>query len=342
MPDIVDPTTGGGTVRGDMRTRISPVAFAASLVVAGLLVAGCGRSPRVAAQPAAVPVPALTSASAPASAPASASPAAGASPMTAAVPETCGVWGCAQEGRLAAAAAYVSRQPGDLGIVLHDRNTGAVWRAGDTQHAGWTASTIKVAIAANLLERGRAGRIALNAADRSAMADMLNWSSNDAATALWDKFDGPEMLAGFRTVYGMRGLSVVPGYDVSWRHLRCTAEDLHNLMSYVLDRLYPADRAYLVNALRGVADNQHWGVWAAGPAFLPGNKDGWALKPDNSPDHWVTHSVGFAGPGERYLVAVTYELPASSSLADGVHAVSDLVAMVFGAQTPAAVVVPAG
>ena len=54
-----------------------------------------------------------------------------------------------------------------------------------------------------------------------------------------------------------------------------------------------------------------------------------------------TSSVGFAGPGERYIVAVTYELPASSSLADGVHAVSDLVAMVFGAQTPAPVVIPA-
>ena len=340
MPDIVDLTPTGGSVRDDMRTRISPVVFAASLVVAGVLVAACARPVRVAAEPEVAPVSAAASASASPSVEPVDEPSPSPQPTTAA-PQTCGVWGCAQEVRLAAAAAYVSRLPGDLGIVLHDRNTGAVWRAGDTQHAGWTASTIKVAIAANLLERSRAGQIALGAVDRSAMADMLNWSSNDAATVLWDKFDGPGMLAGFRTAYGMRGLSVVPGYDVFWRHLRCTAEDLHNLMSYVLDRLHPADRAYLVNALRGVADNQHWGVWAAGPALLPGNKDGWALKPDNSPDHWVTHSVGFAGPGERYIVAVMYELPASSSLADGVHAVSDLVAMVFGAQTPAPVVIPA-
>ena len=324
-----------------MRTRISPVVFAASLVVAGTLAAACGHPARVVAEPVAAPAPVPASAPASPSAAASESAEPSASPLSAAdVPQTCGVWGCAQEVRLAAAAAYVSRQPGDLGIVLHDRNTGAVWRAGDTQHAGWTASTIKVAIAANLLERNRSGRIRLDADDRSDMDDMLNWSSNDATTALWDKFDGPDMLAGFRTTYGMRGLSVVPGYDVFWRHLRCTAEDLHNLMAYVLDRLYPADRAYLVDALRGVADNQHWGVWAAGPALLPGNKDGWALKPDNSPDHWVTHTVGFAGPGERYIVAVTYELPGSSSLADGVHAVSDLVAMVFGARTPAPVVVP--
>ena len=298
--------------------------FTASLAMAGALLGGCGGgSPR----PVATPMPVVATSAAPA-------------PTTPATTAACTPWDCAQQARFAAAAAYLARRPGQLGIVVDDRGTGAVWRAGATGHAAWTASTIKVAIAATLLERQRAGRIALAATDRSAMADMLNWSSNDAATALWNKFDGPGMLDGFRRTYGMSGLSVVPGYDTFWRHLQCTADDLHNLMAYVLARLHPADRAYLVGALRGVSDNQRWGVWAAGPGMQPGNKDGWALKPDASPDHWVTHTVGFAGPDERYIVAVTYELPASATLADGVHAVSDLVALVFGAPTPAPVTVP--
>ena len=95
-------------------------------------------------------------------------------------------------------------------------------------------------------------------------------------------------------------------------------------------------------AARAFADIAEYDVavaeWTA--QTLAPTQDGWALKPDASPDHWVTHTVGFAGPDERYIVAVTYELPASATLADGVHAVSDLVALVFGAPTPAPVTVP--
>ena len=261
-----------------------------------------------------------------------------------AAPSSCGAsapgWDCAWQRRFADATALLQRQPGQLGIVVQDRQTGSSWRAGATRHTSYTASTIKLAIAATLLERARAGQLTLSGTDRTAMAEMLNVSSNDAATALWNAYDGPGMLDGFRTRYGMTGLTPAPGYSVFWRHLFCTAEDLRNLMAYVLDKLHLSDRAYLVNALRGVAASQHWGVWAAGPALLPGNKDGWAFKPDTNPDHWVTHSVGFAGPRERYIVAVTYELPPSSSMADGIHAVSDLVALVFGAPTPASVELP--
>jgi hypothetical protein len=239
-----------------------------------------------------------------------------------------------------AAEALIARKPGKLGIVVRDRVTGAVWRAGATRDADWTGSTIKLAIATALLERQRAGQIVLDATDRANLTNALVNSSNDAATALWNKYNGPSMLERFRVTYGMSSLSVVPGYDTFWRNLRCTAEDLQALMSYVLDKLTGDDRSYLVTTLRGVAGNQHWGVWAAGAALHPGNKDGWAQKPDDGVTHWITHSVGFAGDGERYVVAVTYRLPASSSLADGVHAVSDLVATVFGARLPATVTIP--
>ena len=242
--------------------------------------------------------------------------------------------------RKKAAEAFIAGKSGKLGIVVRDRVTGAVWRAGTTRDATWTASTIKLAIATNLLERHRAGSITLDATDRTNMREALVNSSNDAATALWNKYNGPAMLDTFRSTYGMTGLAVVPGYDTFWRNLRCNAEDLQALMSYVLDRINAEDRAYLVSTLRGVASNQHWGVWAAGVSLKPGNKDGWAQKPDDGGTHWVTHSVGFAGDGERYVVAVTYRLTPSGSLNDGVHAVSDLIATYFGAPVPAKVTSP--
>ncbi|UWP81952.1 hypothetical protein [Dactylosporangium fulvum] len=242
--------------------------------------------------------------------------------------------------RQAQAKAFVERQPGTIGLVVRDRTTGTVWRAGKTQATTWTASTIKLAIATDLLERHRQGQITLDRTDRANLDKALISSDNDAATALWNRYDGPGMLDRFRSRFGMGGLAVVQGYDAFWRHLRCSAEDLEHLMSYVLEKLHAEDRAYLVTTLRKVAGNQRWGVWAAGPALKPGNKDGWAEKPVNGRTVWVTHTVGFAGDNERYVVAALYEQPAGGSLAKGAHAVSDAIATYFGAKVPAPVTLP--
>jgi predicted small lipoprotein YifL len=243
-------------------------------------------------------------------------------------------------GKEARAAAFVQQQPGTFGIVVRDRQTGAVWKAGNTTATTWTASTIKLAIATDLLERHRQQSIPLDATDRADLDKALINSDNDAATALWNRYDGPGMLGRFQQRFGMRSLSVVAGYDTFWRNLRCSAEDLQALMGYVLDKLDPADRAYLVKTLRGVAGNQRWGVWAAGSGLTPGNKDGWAQKPVNGRTVWVTHTVGFAGPGERYVVAAMYEQGASGTLDKGAHAVSDAVATYFGAPVPAKITTP--
>ena len=89
--------------------------------------------------------------------------------------------------------------------------------------------------------------------------------------------------------------------------------------------------------MRGVAANQQWGVWGAGPAQRPGNKDGWSFESDPYGKHWVTDTVGFAGPAERYTLAIMYQVGPAGSLADGVHAVSDVAALLFGAPAPARV-----
>lgn len=81
-------------------------------------------------------------------------------------------------------------------------------------------------------------------------------------------------------------------------------------------------------------------MWAAGPAHQPGTKNGWSIESDAGSQHWCTSTVGFAGPGARYVLAVMDDLPPGSSVGAGVHAVSDVVGTVFGARTPAAVTVP--
>jgi hypothetical protein len=255
-------------------------------------------------------------------------------------------WSCAQQQRFTAATDYINRNvsgQGYLSVVFTDRQTGKAWRAGSTKHDGWTASTIKLAIATDLLRRQRAHQIALTAADRRDMAAMLNSSDNAASDRLWARFGGEDMLARFRTQYGMTGLHFVPGFTAKayWGFVKCTTDDLAALLNYVFTQVDAADRTYLVDAMRGVAPNQRWGVWAAGSAQRPGNKDGWSYETDPYGKHWVTNTIGFAGAGERYLIAVMYQVAPSGTLAGGVHTVSDVVALLFGEPVPAHITVPA-
>jgi hypothetical protein len=252
----------------------------------------------------------------------------------------CVPWGCLVQRRLAAAAALARRGPGRLGVTVLDRRTGAVWTAGAADHRTWASSTPKLALATSLLERARAGELTLDRTARDQIDAMLHVSDDAAADALWDRFGGAAQLARFRDRYGMTGLDFVPGFPRRWGFLKCSPADLRRLMTYVLTRLDPADRAHLVAGMRGVGDIQRWGVWAAGPAQRPGTKDGWSVESDAGRRHWCTSTVGFAGPGERYVVAVMDDLPPGVAIGAGVHAVSDVVATVFGAAVPAPVTVP--
>jgi len=276
----------------------------------------------------------------PSAAPASSTgPTLSASPVPSADPAVSNGDGLPQQ-RLAAAAAALRGKPGTIGIIVRDRRTGTFWRTGVTDHPTWTASTIKLALVTSLLERARSGEITLDATAHQQIADMLNFSSDPAATTLWNRYGKDAQVTRFQQRYGMSGLTFVAGFPRIWGHMKCTAEDLMHLISYVLDTLNPDDRAYIVNGMRHVGPIQRWGVYAAGPAWQPGTKDGWSIEPDTGGKHWVTNAVGFAGPQERYAVAVMYQLPPGPGIDVGVHTVSDLVATVFGSSTPAPVTVP--
>ena len=66
--------------------------------------------------------------------------------------------------------------------------------------------------------------------------------------------------------------------------------------------------------MQNVDPDQQWGVWGAGPAMAPGNKNGWSLEQGG----WVINSVGFAGPGQRYTLAVMNALGDQGGYDEGV------------------------
>ena len=133
------------------------------------------------------------------------------------------------------------------------------------------------------------------------MHKMLNSSDDDAANTLWKRYGGEDFATRFPS-YGMTDMKFTDEHSHTWGWIRTTADDLDRLINYVLEELPDEHRNYIVSEMRAVARIQQWGVWGAGEAASPGNKDGWA---DDNDDHsWIMNSVGFVGPRERYTLAI--------------------------------------
>jgi hypothetical protein len=237
---------------------------------------------------------------------------------------------CHMAERIREAQRYAATQPGTIGIVLHDRATGATWRGanGDTEFPA--ASTIKLAIVADLMLRNAAGGVRLSAYDRSQIYSVLRDSSDFAGDQLWFSYEDGSFLRRIER-FGMRtaSFSSSPPY---WGFMYCSPEDLDNLMNYVLTELPAHDRGYIVDQLRHVAPIQQWGVWGAGPAERPGNKDGW----EDDDDTWITDTVGFAGPHEKYTLAIMYDLAGEEDFHDGANALTQISALLFNGHRAAA------
>jgi hypothetical protein len=237
---------------------------------------------------------------------------------------------CDLRRRIAAAQDYVSKRPGTTGIVVRDRRTGAVWRNDAADTPVWTASTIKLAMAVNLLLRDRDGSISLTTEDRSLIHAMLNSSDDKAADTLWFRYAGGDHMTFNNAFagYGMTSLRPQRGFSdffPYWGFQKCTPNDLDRLINYVLTTL-PADlRDYAVSQLRAVAPIQQWGVWGAGPAAQPGNKDGWSQEEGG----WVMNTVGFVGPGERYTLSVMNSLNGQGGYDEGKATDTEVSRIIF-------------
>ncbi|WP_329787552.1 serine hydrolase [Lentzea sp. DG1S-22] len=244
-----------------------------------------------------------------------------------AAPEACPLpdsgFECEFQRRLETAEDYAETRPGTVGFVLRDRKTGAIWRNGHANDLTWTASTIKLAMVVNLLERHRTGEIKLSGDDRTLMSAMLHTSDDDAADTLWKRYGGTTFNTAFAR-YGMTGLVAQRGYSAAfpyWGFEKCTANDLDRLINYVLDAVPAEDRAYVVEQMREVGPPQQWGVW--GPDS--GAKNGWSEEDGG----WVVNSVGFVGQDERYTLAIMNDLKGEGAYDEGRATDTEITRILF-------------
>ncbi|WP_194838015.1 tat pathway signal sequence [Nocardia sp. XZ_19_369] len=225
---------------------------------------------------------------------------------------------CDMSSRIAAVDKYLTGRPGVTGYVVRDRVSGGVYANANAENAVWTASTIKLAIAEDLLNRARVGAINLTPEDRMTMESMLATSNDGAADRLWNKYAGLDRMA-FNNAFRNNGMNTLVPQPTNtalfpdWSFQKCTAADLDRLMDHILNVMHPDDRNYLLDRMRSVDSNQHWGVWGAGANMRPGLKNGWSAEQGG----WVVNSVGFAGPNERYTLAIMTSLGDQGGYTEG-------------------------
>ncbi|HEX5408119.1 MAG TPA: tat pathway signal sequence [Pseudonocardiaceae bacterium] len=324
-------------IRQGTRVRRSPAySILAVAVLCGVLVSACGSQQKpVARDFFSVPSQrAIASVSVPTAPMSTTSVTSSTTENPATCPYPTSGFDCDFQRRFAAVQAYVATRPGTVGIVVRDRQTGAVWRNQYANTMVWTASTIKLAMTVDLFLRDRAGAISLTSGDRDLIQRMLHSSDDNAADSLWFKYAGADHMTFNNDFarYGLTSLSPKRGYThyfPYWGFQKCTPNDLDRLVNYVLTKLPTSTKDYIVDQLMHVDPDQQWGVWGAGPAALPGNKDGWSLEDTGQ----VMNTVGWVGPGQRYTLAVMNSLNGHGGYTDGRTTDSEIAKLLFAGRT---------
>jgi hypothetical protein len=156
-----------------------------------------------------------------------------------------------------------------------------------------TASMVKLFMAEDILYRARAGLLTLRAADPWLLQEMIRRSDDPAASLLWDRYGGGQMVTDVARRYRLSGTAppAVPG---QWGETTTTARDLGRFLSLLPSAAHPDDATALLEWMRAAtpvaADgfDQQFGLFGTAP---PGTavKQGWMCCVGG---HRHLHSVG--------------------------------------------------
>ena len=183
--------------------------------------------------------------------------------------------------RLAAALRpEVRTDPGTLAVGVIDTATGrhAVYNAGARFRTG---STVKADILATfLLQHQRTGTTVL-AHDATLATEMIENSSNSAASSLWRLVGGVAGVEAANQVLKLTHTSL--GTAGRWDLTSTTVGDQLQLLTDLTSARSPLDwasRAYAISLMEHVAPGQRWGVpAAASPGTRSAVRNGWLADP---------------------------------------------------------------
>jgi hypothetical protein len=168
---------------------------------------------------------------------------------------------------------------------------------GDAAHRPvFTASLVKLFVAEQLLHRAREGTLTLTAEDRAQMRAMIVGSDDAAASSLWVRFDGPQLVTEVAARYGLGG-TAPPPRSGQWGETTTTAHDLAKFLSRLPVVAHSYDAALLLFWMRTVSPtaadgfDQRFGLLGPVPG-RPAVKQGWMCCIGGQR---YLHSVGIVG-----------------------------------------------
>lgn len=245
------------------------------------------------------------------------------SPAPAALPDSIGRW--------------LATRSSSTSVAVYDARTGQSAYYGTNQRY-YCASIAKVSILGTVLSSAARANRQLSSAETAHAVPMIEQSSNDDATWLWNEVgQGPAVQAYQRSV-GMN--ATVQDPLNRWGLATTTAADQVRAVQALLfpnPLLRGGDQAYAGGLMRSVTASQHWGVSAGVPSGGTVQlKNGW-LPYDGA---YRVNSIGHVTDATHdYVIAVLTSTPGTgtSSFTYGIATIEGVSRLLWGANTSAAV-----
>jgi beta-lactamase class A len=209
-----------------------------------------------------------------------------------------------------------------ISAAVTDLNSGRTWVLNPTLTA-YTASIIKVPIL--LAYAHRYPPSSWSAATLSLARQMIQLSSNDAATTLWTSAGGAAALSAEFSLLGMRHTTAAPTLFEPWDGVRTTVGDQVRLLRLLMRRKVTGSTLVL-RLMESPGADQQWGVGEGLPStWQVARKDGWV--PTAGQSAWAVNSIGVA-TGRTTAVAVAIITTGAPTYAQGqsvVNAVARII-----------------
>ncbi|NBH02059.1 serine hydrolase [Amycolatopsis sp. SID8362] len=207
---------------------------------------------------------------------------------------------------------------GTASAVVFDRQSGAATVSVRADRGYTSASLVKLLIALTVLDRG---------GPTASVQKMLSRSDDGLASGFWSAYGGPAIVTRWAAKLGLTGTKP-PADPGRWGDTRITARDVVRIWQYVLEHAPGAVMAALRGATERGSDGfrQYFGIPDAAGGRPWAVKQGWSCCGPTR----MLHTSGVVGDGDRYIVVVLSEHPASVDYATGSKRVTALVTALLG------------
>jgi len=171
--------------------------------------------------------------------------------------------------------AYVKSRTGSIEAALYDLHSGQSWELNPQLRPQATASIVKVDILETLLYQARVEGRNPSSSEKELMTEMVEVSSNSAATSLWDLAGGRRGIGAYNKLAGLTHTVLSscvqcagfpwPGWGLS---TTTPADQLLLLeqLTHPSDLLTSSAQSYALQLMSNIEPSLRWGVSADVPA----------------------------------------------------------------------------